>query len=493
MATTLVPDDSRPEELPEVGRLRDAIQEVQFVYSRLFGQIHKTRAELKQGSTPHASEWPGKTPGDPQWVEPGDRLPRKHDPDWQRREAGWPLLLEEMLKELTEFWRSIRRAESELSLLSSDVLDELESVGGRGWVVRVQYALNQLTESIRGTAPSDGFPADIVRIVELSAPESPESPEYADEAVRSLSQFDQHLLAMRQSRIGMTRSRPAFHARAETDSVPGTTGESDTRLGRTAPGRVKIPAEKLAALQNSKSWKRFQERNDRVFAVARGEMSAEEARLNSEEAEVAHGLASIPERMRLARKHAVSLDFDPPETIDDWAELARTLGIDPDPLTMGEIYDAIIGIAETAAVELKRSLKRNEWLLRVQDRVSRELEAERAETANTSQAADPKLSSDRPVESDGEEVGLLTKGPDAEVYSEPDSIDYQYEGQWLTAQFCKKRFRLSVSNLSRWARDGCPPLGGRRIRRNRIEDAANQLCFHRVDIEQLVAILDKDD
>ena len=75
----------------------------------------------------------------------------------------------------------------------------------------------------------------------------------------------------------------------------------------------------------------------------------------------------------------------------------------------------------------------------------------------------------------------------------PDSIDFQYDGEWLTAAFIEKRFSLNTASLSRWARDGCPALDGRLLRRKKFSEARNQYCFHRVDIEELATAFEKDD
>ena len=310
MATRLDHNGSRPAELPEVAWLRDAIQEVQFFYARLFERLREIHSELKRGSEPHASEWPGKVPGDPQWIEPVDQLPRKHDPAWQRREVGWPLCLDETLKDLTDFWRSIRKSENKLAGLNSELIEELEAIDGRGWLVRVQYALNQLCEPIRWTAPGNGHGPDIVGIVVLAGDGVPQ---HADQAVQALLKFDGHLLALRQSRFGNA-----------------------------------ITSSDVASLSKTPA-----------------------------------------ERTVLQRQSPESSELKPEAT--------------------------------------------------------------------------------------------------------PDSIDFQYDGEWLTAAFIEKRFSLNAASLSRWARNGCPVLDGRLLRRKKFSEARNQYCFHRIDIEELATAFEKDD
>ena len=77
--------------------------------------------------------------------------------------------------------------------------------------------------------------------------------------------------------------------------------------------------------------------------------------------------------------------------------------------------------------------------------------------------------------------------------SGPDAGDYQYEGNWLTAAYCQERFGLSVASLSRWAREGCPVLEGRLLRRKSVPEAGNQKCFHRLDIEDITTAKAGDD
>jgi hypothetical protein len=75
------------------------------------------------------------------------------------------------------------------------------------------------------------------------------------------------------------------------------------------------------------------------------------------------------------------------------------------------------------------------------------------------------------------------------------------QGEWLTADFCKKRFGLNSKSLSRWAvgDSGCVHLADRRpLRRKKIaldpsKPKQQVWCFHRLDIETIVDARDPDE
>ncbi|MDA0922040.1 MAG: hypothetical protein O2945_23495 [Planctomycetota bacterium] len=124
----------------------------------------------------------------------------------------------------------------------------------------------------------------------------------------------------------------------------------------------------------------YAEKGKRLIAVVKGELSPEESGLSEEELNRAAELASIPERMRLAREHVASLYFDEPQTVDDWAEIARILRIDPIPLTLGEIYEQIIEISQAVQQQVALKVKRDNWISRVYQAAAKREGCETAES-----------------------------------------------------------------------------------------------------------------
>ena len=74
-----------------------------------------------------------------------------------------------------------------------------------------------------------------------------------------------------------------------------------------------------------------------------------------------------------------------------------------------------------------------------------------------------------------------------------EMVDFQFDGCWLTADFCAKEFNLDDTSLSRWALNGCPHLEGRKLRRQKFPPDQSRWCYHRVDIENIDSALNGDD
>lgn len=74
-----------------------------------------------------------------------------------------------------------------------------------------------------------------------------------------------------------------------------------------------------------------------------------------------------------------------------------------------------------------------------------------------------------------------------------EKVDFQFNGSWLTADFCADEFNLDDTSLSRWAINGCPYLDGRKLRRLKFPPDQPRWCYHRVDIENIDSALNDDD
>jgi hypothetical protein len=77
--------------------------------------------------------------------------------------------------------------------------------------------------------------------------------------------------------------------------------------------------------------------------------------------------------------------------------------------------------------------------------------------------------------------------------TELNHADYQYEGNWLTSAYCKERFGLDDSSLSKWARHGCPHLDGKHLRRSKFPPHENRWCFHQLDIAAIATQRERDE
>ncbi len=75
----------------------------------------------------------------------------------------------------------------------------------------------------------------------------------------------------------------------------------------------------------------------------------------------------------------------------------------------------------------------------------------------------------------------------------PIAADYQYEGEWLTSVYCKERFGLDDSSLSKWARLGCLHLDNNKLRREKFPPQEKRWCFHRLDIDTITAKRESDE
>lgn len=80
----------------------------------------------------------------------------------------------------------------------------------------------------------------------------------------------------------------------------------------------------------------------------------------------------------------------------------------------------------------------------------------------------------------------------------PVPEEFKLDDEWLTADYCANRFDgISASKLSIWAKEGCPQLDGRCVRRAQFPDLGKRKtkvwCYHRVDIETISDKVSKND
>lgn len=71
--------------------------------------------------------------------------------------------------------------------------------------------------------------------------------------------------------------------------------------------------------------------------------------------------------------------------------------------------------------------------------------------------------------------------------------DFQFDGEWLTADLCGSEFDLDDTSLSRWALNVCPHLEGRKLPRQKFPPDQSRWCYHRIDIENIDSALNGDD
>ena len=93
-----------------------------------------------------------------------------------------------------------------------------------------------------------------------------------------------------------------------------------------------------------------------------------------------------------------------------------------------------------------------------------------------------------------ESTGTSANTPKIVANSDSNTAsDFQFDGEWLTADLCGSEFDLDDTSLSRWALNVCPHLEGRQLRRQKFPPDQSRWCYHRVDIENIDSALNGDD
>lgn len=70
--------------------------------------------------------------------------------------------------------------------------------------------------------------------------------------------------------------------------------------------------------------------------------------------------------------------------------------------------------------------------------------------------------------------------------------DYKTEqGEWLTAEFVKRRYNIPDSRLNVWRDFGCPHLDGRKLRAQKTKVTRKQYVYFRLDIQDISAARDE--